>query len=72
MEEPKLQIAPKKYIGESTVVSVRMPKDMVADLDQIAEITGRTRNEIMTLCLEVAITHMEVTEQETQRQKENT
>lgn len=72
MEEPKLQIAPKKYIGESTVVSVRMPKDMVADLDRIAEITGRTRNEIMTLCLEFAITHMEVTERETQKQTENT
>ena len=72
MEEPKLHISPKKYIGESTVVSVRMPKDMVADLDRIAEATGRTRNESMTLCLEVAITHMEVTEQETQRQTENT
>ena len=35
MEEPKLHISPKKYIGESTVVSVRMPKDMVADLDRI-------------------------------------
>ena len=71
MEEPKLQISPKKYNGESTVISVRMPKDMVADLDRIAEITGRTRNEIMTLCLEFAITHMEVTEQEAQRQTEN-
>lgn len=72
MEKPKLQISPKKYKGDSTVVSLRAPKDMVADLDQIAEITGRTRNEIMTLCLEFAITHMEVTEQETQRQIENT
>ena len=72
MEEPKLHISPKKYNGESTVVSVRMPKDMVADLDRIAEITGRTRNEIMTLCLEFAIAHMEVTEQETQRKTENT
>ena len=72
MEKPKLQISPKKYKGDSTVVSLRAPKDMVADLDQIAEITGRTRTEIMTLCLEFAITHMEVTEQETQRQIENT
>lgn len=67
MEEPKSQISPKKYTGESTSVSVWMPKDMAADLDRIAETTGRTRNEIMTLCLEFAITHMEVTEQETQR-----
>lgn len=72
MEIPKLQISPKKYVGESTVISVRVPKDMVADVDRIAEATGRTRNEIMTLCLEFAITHMEVTEPEIQRQTENT
>lgn len=41
---------------------MRMPKDMVLDLDKIAEATGRTRNEIMMLCLEYAIDNMEITE----------
>lgn len=62
MEKPKLQITPKRYSGESTVISMRMPKDMVLELDKIAEATGRTRNEIMMLCLEYAIDNMEITE----------
>ena len=59
MEKPKLYIPPKKYIGESTVVSMRLPKDMVKEFDDIAEATGRTRNEVLTMCLEFALEHME-------------
>lgn len=62
MEKPKLQIAPKRYTGESTVVSMRAPKDLVAELDRIAAMTGRTRNEIMLLSLEYAIENMEITD----------
>lgn len=62
MEKPKLQITPKRYVGESTVISMRAPKDLVADLDKIAATTGRTRNEIMMLCLEYAIANMEITD----------
>ena len=65
MEKPKLLITPKKYTGESTVVSVRIPKDMVSDLDQIAKATGRTRNEIVSLCLEYSIANMEIQEKDT-------
>ena len=39
-EIPKLIIPPKKYKVETTVVSVRMPKNMIADLDKVAESTG--------------------------------
>ena len=59
MEKPKLYIPPKKYIGESTVMSMRLPKDMVKEFDDIAEATGRTRNEVLTMCLEFALEHME-------------
>ncbi len=52
MEIPKLRIEPKKYTGESTVVSMRMPRDMVKELDDIAASTGYTRTELMKLCLE--------------------
>lgn len=62
MEKPKLQIAPKRYTGESTVISMRAPKDLVAELDKIAAVTGRTRNEIMLLGLEYAIKNMEITD----------
>lgn len=43
------------------MISVRMPKDMIADLDKVAESTGRTRNELMLMCLEYALKNMEVT-----------
>ena len=59
-EIPKLIIPQKKYNGETTVISVRMPKDMIADLDKVAKVTGRTRNEIMLMCLEYALKNLEV------------
>lgn len=62
MEIPKLYIEPPKYTGESTVVSMRMPKDMIKAFDEIAAATGRTRSEVMTLCLEFALKYMEITD----------
>ena len=59
---PKLYIPPKKYTGESTVVSMRMPKDMMEEIDRIAKSTGRNRSELMTLFVEFAMKHMEIGE----------
>ena len=64
MEEPKLEIKPKKYTAESAIVSMRVPKDMVRDLDAVAAKTGRTRNEIIAMSLEFALDHMEIREKE--------
>lgn len=61
MEKPIFQIAQKQYTGESAVVSVRMPKDMMADIDEAARISGRTRNEIITLALEFALGNLVIT-----------
>ena len=60
MSEPKFQITPKKYTGESSVVSMRMPKDMLKDIDEIAGKIGRTRNEFMLMSLEFALDHLEI------------
>lgn len=62
MSEPKFQITPKKYNGESSVVSMRMPKDMLRAIDEIATRTGRTRNEFLMLSLEFALDHLEIEE----------
>lgn len=62
MEEKKLIIQPQKYGGETSVVSMRMPKDMLSDLDKVASATGRTRNEILMLSIEFALEHMEIEE----------
>ena len=63
MEEqykPTLKIPQKKYTGETSVISARLPKEMINDIDKVAVTTGRTRNEIMTICLEYALKNMEV------------
>ena len=57
MEKPIFQIAQKQYTGESAVISIRLPKDMLADLDEAARISGRTRNEILTMSLEFSMNH---------------
>lgn len=61
MDIPKLKIIPKKYTGETSVISLRLPKDMVEDVDTIAKSTGRTRNELLLTCMEFALKHMEIT-----------
>ncbi len=62
MSEQKLVISSKKFRGDSAVVSVRLPNDMIEKLDAIAEQTGRTRNEIIQKCLAYSIENIEVTE----------
>ena len=61
MDGPVLRINPKKYTAESAVVSIRMPKDMLKEIDAVAQMTGRTRNELFLLFTEFALTHMTVT-----------
>ena len=64
MQKPKLQITPKKYIEETAIISMRMPKDMLRDIDTVAAETGRTRNEILMLSMEFALENLEIKEQE--------
>ena len=55
----KLFIPSKRYKGDTSVVSARLPNELIKDLDRIAENTGRNRNEIIMLCLEFAIDNLE-------------
>ena len=64
MATPTLKITPKKYNGETTIISMRLAKDLVKDIDSIAAVTGRTRNEILTMSLEFALNHMQIEENE--------
>ena len=60
MAEKKLIIRPHKYGGETSVISVRMPKEMISVIDQVAADTGRTRNEILVMSMEFALENMEI------------
>ena len=62
MPDKKLVISSKKFRGDSSVVSVRLPNDMIEKLDAIAEQTGSTRNEIIQKCLAFSIENIEVTD----------
>ena len=60
--DKKLIITSKRYRGETMVVSSRLTNKLVEDIDEIAEKTGRTRNEIIQICLEFAIDNLEIKE----------
>ncbi|MBR4702126.1 MAG: hypothetical protein IKP19_10605 [Oscillospiraceae bacterium] len=61
MDKPIFHIPQKQYVGESAVISMRLPKDMLTDIDEAARISGRTRNEVLTMGLEFALQHMVIT-----------
>ncbi len=60
MSEPIFRISPKKYTGETTIVSMRISKDMLRDIDEAAARTGRNRNELLAMSLEFALNHMQI------------
>ena len=62
MKEKKLIIKPRRYGSETSVISLRLPKDMIKVIEEIASSTGRTRNEIMVMSLEFALENMEIDE----------
>lgn len=59
-----LKIEAKKYTEESIVISSRIPKDMLQDIDFVAKESGRTRNEIITMFLEFALKNTEIIEKQ--------
>ena len=64
MEEIKFLLSPKHYKEETQVFSIRIPKDMLRDVDAVAQKTGRTRNEIITKSIEFTLEHLEIANKE--------
>ena len=64
--EQKFIVNPRKApYGKTTVVSARLPDYLLKQLDQAAQKTGRTRNELLVMCVEFAMNHLEIgTEEE--------
>ena len=62
--ENVLRIEAKKYVEESIVISSRIPKDMLQDIDFVAKESGRTRNEIISMFLDFALKHTEIIEKQ--------
>ena len=60
MSENKLVIQARKFGGETSVISVRLPKEMLAAIDKVAADSGRPRNEIIITSLEYALGNTEI------------
>ena len=60
MSEPVFRIPKKKYGGDTTVVSMRISRELLKDIDKVADLSSRNRNEVLTMSLEFALNHMEI------------
>ncbi len=60
MENDKFIVKTKKAYGETNVVSARLPIEIIRQLDKISAETGRTRNELILLCIEYALDRIEI------------
>lgn len=49
---------------------MRIPRDMLQALDDAAERTGRTRNELISLALEFALEHLDIPQTKGKREEE--
>lgn len=60
----KFVVRPRRpAFGKTAVVSARLPEDMIKELDKVAEKTGRTRNELIQMCIDYALKNLEILEQ---------
>lgn len=60
MTTKKLQIKQKKYGGESSVISMRMPHQLIKRIDDVATMTGRSRNDIIIRSIDFALDNLEI------------
>ena len=56
----KLIISSKKYRGETGTVTARIPSELISKLDEIVKQTGRSRNDIIQLCIEYSLENAEI------------
>lgn len=60
----KLTISPKPPKGEDghKTFSVRLKDDLVSQLEHISTLTGRSRNEVISMLLDYAVKNCEISE----------
>lgn len=59
-DKKKLKIKPRKYGGNSSVVSIRMPDKLIEKIDEVAELTNRARNDIVIKLIDFALENMQI------------
>lgn len=61
--DEKFIIRAKKNYGETSVVSCRMPNEILKQLDRVSAQTGRTRNELILKCVEFALDKLQIVDE---------
>lgn len=56
----KLILKPNKYGSKSSVVSARIPDEMLKMLDEISAETGKSRNKILVAMIDFALENTEI------------
>lgn len=60
MSDKKLVIQNKKSNAESTIISMRMQKDLLMEIDDVVAKTGNSRNEVLQMCLRFAMDNLQI------------
>lgn len=60
--DKKLVVSSKKFKGETSVVALRMPKELIEKIDSVCEQTGRSRNEIIIKSISFALDNLVIEE----------
>lgn len=60
--ENKLSLTAKKHTPETSVVSLRIPNDLISKIESIAKQTNRTKSDIIVKCLDFALANIEIKE----------
>lgn len=60
--ENKLTLTAKKHTIETSVVSLRIPNDLISKIESISKQTNRTKSDIIVKCLDFALENIEIKE----------
>lgn len=60
MSDKKLIIQNKKSNAESTIISMRIQKNLLMEIDEIVAKTGNSRNEVLRMCLRFAMDNLQI------------
>ena len=60
LQQVKYSLMWRMKDGPHAILNIWLTKELLKDIDKIASLTGRNRNEILTMSLEFALNHMEV------------
>lgn len=59
--DKKFVVHPRKpAFGKTSVVSARLPDTVISELDDISRKTGRSRNELIQMCIDFALENLEI------------